>query len=311
MHIAVLCATQRGLRCVDLVSRLAELAELTVCSFREEPHEPPFFEDIRSLTISRGGRFVEARNVNAAHLQPGWQQSPVDLLLAVSWRYLVPREFYSKPKCGAFAFHDSYLPAYRGFSPTVWSIVNGETSTGASLFWMADDMDSGDIVDQKRIAIGPDDTIAVVMEKVTVAYLDLLKTNLGSMMSGQARRQAQDHSLATFTCKRLPADNRIDWSRSTRSIYDLIRATTRPYPGAFTHLDGKRLTVWHAVRPPDEPNYVGRIPGRVVERLAHGVRVLTGDGSLILVETQFDGSAPEPATAALTRLSMTLGAPSL
>lgn len=307
MHIAVLCATQRGLRCVDLVSRLAAHTELTVCTFREEPHEPPFLEDIRALTVSRGGRFVEARNANAVHLQAGWQQSPVDLLLAISWRYLVPREFYSKPKLGAFAFHDSYLPSYRGFSPTVWSLINGEASTGASLFWMADDMDSGDIVDQQRVAIGPDDTIAVVMEKVTATYLDLLKANLGSMVSGQARRQPQDHSQATFTCKRLPSDNRIDWSRSTHEIHNLIRATTRPYPGAFTCLDGRRLIVWQAARSSDEPNYVGRIPGRVVERLPHGVRVLTGDGSLILVETQFEGSPPEPATAALTKMSMTLG----
>ncbi len=307
MRIAVLCATRRGYRFLQKLLTLAPEAELVVFSFHEEPWEPPFLDEIRTLVEAQGHRFHEAKNVGGRRWRDFWETTPVDLMFVVSWRFLVPPEVFRRPRLGTFVWHDSLLPAYRGFSPTVWAILNGEDHTGVTLFEMAEEVDSGDIVDQERVPIGPDDPIRVVMERVTEAYLVLLERNLPLLIAGTAPRRPQDPSQATFTCKRLPQDNRIDWTAPTSQVYNLIRAVSAPYPGAYTYLDGRKLIVWEARRVPDAPRYVGRVPGRVVQvRPGEGALVLTGDGVLLLTQVQLEGMAPTCASEVLHSLSQTL-----
>lgn len=306
-RIALLCATQRGVRVLRRLIELAPHAELLVCSFPEEGDEPRFLAAVRELAEAHGARFVETRNVGSARLEPLWRDTPPDLLLAVSWRYLVPRGVYERATRGAFVFHDSLLPRYRGFAPTVWAIVNGEDHTGVTLFEMVDAVDAGRIVDQRRVPIGDDDAIPDVLERVTEVYVELLAANLDALLAGTAPRVPQDESCATYTCRRAADDNRIDWRASTRAIHDLVRAVTRPYPGAFTSLDGRRLRVWSAAPLPDAPRYVGRVPGRVVAADGDAVHVLTGDGLLVVREVQLDGGEPMPAAALLKPHATTLG----
>ncbi len=276
-------------------------------SFREEAHEPPFLDDLRNLTLDKGGQFFEAKNVGSARWAPFWESTPIDLMFAVSWRYMVPPDVYRRPRRGAFVFHDSLLPAYRGFAPTVWAILNGEDHTGATLFEIAEEVDSGDIVDQQRVPIGAEDSIADVMEHVTQAYLDMLERNLDRLLDGRAPRHPQDHSRATYTCKRLPDDNRIDWSASTRDIYNLIRAVSQPYPGAFGYLGDRKVRIWSAQILMDYHRYVGKVQGRVVEvRPGDGTVVLTGDGALLLKQVQLEGDAIACASDVLTSPSQTL-----
>jgi methionyl-tRNA formyltransferase len=308
MRIALLCATNRGLRFLKKLNELRPHADLIVFSFREEPHEPPYMDAIKAATTAAAGTFIESYKVGSLEWRGLWEANPVDLLFAVSWRYMIPREIYELPRFGAYIFHDSLLPAYRGFAPTVWALINGEPQTGVTLFHAAEDVDSGDIVAQQPVPIGADDTIADVMGRVTEAYLSLLEDSLPALLVGAAAATPQDHSAATYTCRRLPEDNRIDWTQSSERIYNLIRAVTRPYPGAFTTLDGARLTIWSASRLPAFPPYVGRIPGRVVEvKRGEGAVVLTGDGALLLREIQPEGGEPVNAAALLKRLSQTLG----
>lgn len=308
MRIVLLCATRRGELFLERLAELAQGHDLTVFSFREEAGEPPFLDNIKSLAERRGAQFKEARQVAAASWAPFWEKTPVDLMLVVSWRYLIPERIYRKPRRGTFVFHDSPLPKYRGFAPTVWAIRNGEAQTGATLFEIADEVDSGDVVDQQTVPIGPEGTIAEVMEEVTQAYLTLLARNLNALLAGTAPRTRQDHSQATFTCKRVAEDNRIDWTRPTADVHNLIRAVTRPYPGAYTQLNGNVLRVWEARRLPVEKPYVGSVPGRVAEiRPGEGVVVLTGDGSLLVTRVQREGGEVLPAAEVLNSINHTLG----
>lgn len=307
-RIAVLCATQRGVRFLERLVELIPDASLTVFSFPEEPHEPPFLSDIKALTEARGGQFFEARQVGAAKWERFWRETPPDLLLTVSWRYLVPAPVYQQSRLGAFVFHDSLLPAYRGFAPTVWAIANGEDHTGVSLFEIAEGVDTGPLVAQRRVPIGPNDTIGDLLPRVTETYLDLLAEQLPALLAGNAPRIAQDERLATYTCRRLPEDNQIDWTRPAGEIYNLIRAVSAPYPGAFTSFEGHKLTIWGAQRLPDAPRYVGTVPGRVAEVVAGvGSIVLTGNGALMVTDVQPEGGPVQNASALLNRLSWTLG----
>jgi methionyl-tRNA formyltransferase len=308
MRIVLLCATQRGYRFLQkLTALLAPATDLVVFSFPEEPREPPFLNDIRGLTLAKEGQFFEAKQVGAERWNHFWETTEVDLMLAVSWRYMIPPLVYRRARLGTFVFHDSPLPQYRGFSPTVWAMINGENHTGVTLFEIAEGVDEGPIVDQERVSIGPDDTISLVLERVTKTYLALLERNLEELVKGTARRIHQDHSQATYTCKRLPEDNQIDWTASTRDIYNLIRAVSAPYPGAYTYLSGKQMRVWSAKRVHDNRPYIGRIPGRVVEvRHGEGTVVLTGDGVLMLCQVQIEGSEITCASEVIMSPSQTL-----
>ncbi len=308
MHIALLCATERGYRFLRKLANLQPDAKLSVFSFREDPWEPPFIDNIRRFAEKQGYDFIETKNVGHSRWHALWDTSDIDLMFVVSWRYMIPAVVYEKPRLGTYVFHDSLLPAYRGFSPTVWAMINGEKQTGVTMFRISADVDAGDILAQSIIPIEIADTIATVMEKVTDIYLQLLEENIDLLLAGNAKLLAQDHSQATYTCKLLPEDFQIDWSLSSQRIYDLIRSVSVPYPGAFTTLLGKKLRIWSSQLVPDSLQYVGRIPGRVVEIIdGIGTIVLTGDGTLLIQDVQLDDSEILPASAIVNRYSHTLG----
>jgi methionyl-tRNA formyltransferase len=308
MRIALFCATQRGYLFLQKLAQLLPQSDLIVFSFRETPWEPPFLDDIRKLALASGNQFFEVRQVGNQQWRQFWETMDIDLMFAVSWRYMIPSTVYRRPRLGMFVFHDSLLPKYRGFSPTVWAMINGEDHTGVTLFEIAEQMDAGDIVAQERVPIGPDDTIAVVLKRVTQTYLDLLEQNLDDLINGTGPRRPQKHCHATFTCKRLPEDNQIDWTASSENIYNLVRAVSAPYPGAYTYLSGRKMLVWSAQRVAGNRCYVGRIPGRVIEvRPGEGSVILTGDSVLLLTQVQTEGDEIICAADALNSLAQTLG----
>ena len=308
MHIVLLCATNRGHRIARLLFEIGQGHDFTVFSFRETAWEPPFLDDFRAVTLEHGHRFIEARNVARASLSSFWREQPVDLMLKVNWRYVVPAVIFQRARLGSYVFHDSLLPLYRGFSPTVWAIINGEKETGVTLFRATEEYDAGDIVEQRSVPIGSNDSIASVTERVTQTYLDIAAEKFADLLSGQISARQQDHSAATYTCKWTPADARIDWNQSASDIFNLIRATSQPYPGAFTYLDCRKLTVWSARLPGDMRKYVSRVPGRVLSHQpGAGALVLTGDGPILLQSVQLEGEPIVEASLILNSLSQTLG----
>lgn len=297
MRILLLTATARGERFLRELAAIAPDADIEVVTFREEPWEPPFVENLARAAEQEGAAFRLRRAGEPL------DETPFDLLFAVNWRFFVPESVYSRARLGAWVLHDSLLPRYRGFSPTVWAIVNGEDHTGISLLQMASNIDQGGIVSQQRVEIGPEDTIGSVMEAVTEACLALLRTSFPRLLDGVSP-EPQDESLATWACKRLPEDNRIDWTQPTRRILDLIRGVTRPYPGAWTMLEERRLTIWSATAERPSRAFAGRIPGRIVS--LDPVSVLTGDGVITLLEMQGEDATPGPASSLRIRMSATL-----
>ncbi len=308
-NITLLCATNRGITFLKKFLDIYQKCNLTVFCFREEPWEPPFMDDIREFTLSKNGQFFEARQFTNARWENYWASAEVDLMLAVNWRYILPKSVYQRPKLGTFIFHDSFLPEYRGYSPTVWAMINGEDYTGVSLFEASEKMDEGLIVDQIKIPITKGDDIAIVTERVTQGYLQILEKNLENLINGKASRYPQDHSLATYTCKRLPRDNKINWHAPTVEIYNLIRAVTIPYSGAYTYLDGQELRIWSSsLLENGARKFIGSIPGRIIEvRKNIGSVVLTGDGALLINSVQSYYGGQICAANVLNSMYQTLG----
>ncbi len=270
-----------------------------VCSYRVEPPQEHALDRIREVAAAHAIPFHEG---DARTALAEWRP---DFAFAVKWRSLLPLDCARR---GLVVFHAALLPRYRGFAPIPWPIINGETESGVTMFYAADEVDAGDIIDQRSFAITDEDDAASVEQQVSRYVADMLVDNFAALEAGTAPRRAQDHRLATYCVWRGPDDGAIDWRAPSRRIHDLVRGLTRPYPGAFTTLGGRRLTVWKTTLATADRAYVGSIPGRI-ERILPGtaVNVLTGDGIVGLVDVQLEGDAPRPAWEVITRLRTQLG----
>jgi methionyl-tRNA formyltransferase len=210
-------------------------------------------------------------------------------------------------RCAFVNVHFAPLPRYRGRATVNWAILNRESSTAISIHVLDSDLDAGRLLFQQEVAIGPHDTVADLYDRLNEIQARELAPAVLRLLAGD-RGRAQE-GTATYGCARLPRDGEIDWSQSTDAIYALIRSLVHPFPGAFTHLHGKRLMVWKAMPLPDAPRYAGRVPGRIVavSRANGHVDVLTGDGVLRLLTVQAEGSdACAPATL-IRSVKLTLG----
>lgn len=280
MNVLLLVATERGRRFAAKMFELMPEARFTVCTFDETVHEPRFTEAIKALTESAGHEFT--KNKKAETLTGDY-----DLIFAVSWRYMIPKAFYEKARLGAYVFHDSLLPRYRGFSPTVWAMINGEKRVGASLIRMAEGVDEGDILDQYGTYVGEADYISDVMERITQGYLGMLERTLPSILDGTVEGVRQEgFGVPTYCAKWTPDDARIDWKQPAHKVLSLIRATSHPYPGAFFMLCNQlKVSVTHANM--GERRFEGGMPGRVVG--LEPLEVLCGDGHTIVLKDRFLG----------------------
>jgi methionyl-tRNA formyltransferase len=213
-----------------------------------------------------------------------------DLVFVIGWHQIVRPAALGIAKFGMIGAHASLLPRNRGSAPINWALINGENETGNSLIWLAPDVDSGDIIDQTAFAITPYDTCATLYGKVAESNRDMLVRLLPRLLSGErpGRSQALDPAVLP---RRRPADGQVNWSVSSRVLYDFVRALARPYPGAFSTLDGVTFRIWKAALPPaaDESRpQPGMVLGPVLSPIpeACGQAVSTGRGTLILLELE-------------------------
>jgi methionyl-tRNA formyltransferase len=204
--------------------------------------------------------------------------------------------------------HYSPLPRYRGRANVNWAIINGERVAAISIHMVTPGLDDGNLLFQEEVAITPTDTAQSVYGRLN----GIQERELGSAVNRAVRGapgSPQDHSHATYGCARVPDDGEIDWSRSSAAIDRLIRALSPPFPGAFTHLECRRLVITSAEPRKDPPRYEGRVFGRVVGRSpGEGwVDVLTGDGILRLFKVVANSGATSPAAAIIRSTRTTLG----
>ena len=217
-----------------------------------------------------------------------------DLLLSVYYRHMIAQAILDIPPLGAFNMHGSLLPKYRGRAPINWAVLHGEPCIGMTLHRMVKRADAGEIIDQEGVGISPTDTAEQAFRKVLPCAPAVLDRQLNHLLAGTTTGTPQDESGATYFGGRKPEDGRIDWSQSSATIFNLIRAVTDPYPGAFTEFGGTRLMVWWA-----EP--VAGLSGTAGEILSvDPLVVATGDGALHLTRTEWRGTAPpEPSIGSI------------
>lgn len=240
----VVCAySDVGYKCLKTLFDAGESVRV-VYTHPDVPGEERWFDSVAELARTHG---IEPRRV--ADLNDPLDEKSIrgvapDFLFSFYFRKMIPGRILALARRGALNMHGSLLPAFRGRSPVNWAILKGATETGASLHYMTEKPDAGDLVDQERVPIGPDDDALSVSRRVADAAALVLARSLPHLKAGDAPRIPQDLSKGSYFGGRKPEDGLIDWTHTAKEVHDLVRAVTKPWPGAFTDVFGKKVTIW-------------------------------------------------------------------
>jgi methionyl-tRNA formyltransferase len=226
-----------GARCLRVLLAHGVDVRLVV-THDDDPRENIWFERVADVSAAYRLPTIVPPDPNAQDVVSRVADCAPDFLFSFYYRAMLGAELLARPPLGALNMHGSLLPKYRGRAPVNWAIVNGERRTGATLHYMTEKPDAGDIVAQQAVPILPDDIALDVFRKVTVAAEIALDSALPGLIDGTAPRVAQDLSKGSYFGGRKPEDGRIDWSKDADSIHNLVRAVAPPYPGAFTTIGG-------------------------------------------------------------------------
>jgi methionyl-tRNA formyltransferase len=209
-----------------------------------------------------------------------------DLIVTAAYGQILPKALLEIPSLGCINVHGSLLPKYRGGAPIQRSIINGESSTGVTIMYMAEGLDTGDMISVVELPITDEDTSGTMFEKLSIAGADLLGKTLPAIVAGEVKAEPQQHEQATYAPNLTREDERIDWTRPARAIFNQVRGLS-PMAGAFTYLNGEVFKVWNCGVPSAAAAVESAVePGTVITADSSGIHVQTGQGVLVLKEIQ-------------------------
>ncbi|WP_219061225.1 bifunctional UDP-4-amino-4-deoxy-L-arabinose formyltransferase/UDP-glucuronic acid oxidase ArnA [Pseudomonas sp. UMAB-08] len=252
-----------------------------VFTHADDPKENTFYGSVAQLCARKGIPVHAPEDAN----HPLWieriSKLNVDYLFSFYYRHLLGEQLLACASKGAFNLHGSLLPHYRGRAPANWVLVNGETETGVTLHRMVKRADAGAILAQQRVAIERSDTALTLHGKLRESAANLLREALPLLAQGKLTETPQDDTQASYFGRRTPADGLLDWKRPAEQLFNLVRAVTQPYPGAFCPVGEHKLIVWSAdVVAGNE----GIAPGRVIS--SDPLRISCGEDSLVITAGQ-------------------------
>jgi methionyl-tRNA formyltransferase len=287
MRVAVFGYHTIGYLCLkELIERGEEVC--AVVTHQDAADEHIWFASVADLARQAGIPVFSPPTPNTRRFTQQMRALQPDLLLSFYYRRLLSGELLAIPSLGGINLHGSLLPKYRGRAPVNWVLVNGERQTGVTLHYMTEEADAGDIIAQRAVEITFEDTALTLFNKVAQAAHRLFQETFPLIKTSRAPRLPQDPGQASYYGGRKPEDGKIDWSRPALALYNLIRAVTIPYPGAFTVYRGKKLFVWRA-RPIVGSSGTGQPPGVILGCQGEGCLVATGEGNLLLTQVQVQG----------------------
>ena len=232
-----------GVRCLSVLLAHGIDVRLVV-THQDNPNENIWFASVAELAHRHGIPVIMPVDPNQPEVVAQVAALAPDFLFSFYYRLMLKRDMLLTASRGAYNMHGSLLPKYRGRVPINWAIIHGETETGATLHAMTEKPDNGAIVIQKAVTIGIDDTAREVFDRVTDAAAQALDAALPALVAGSAPHFSQVLREGDYFGGRKAEDGRIDFSWGALRIHNFVRALTRPYPGAFADLHGRRIVLW-------------------------------------------------------------------
>ena len=277
-----------GVRCLEVLIRHGVEVAL-VLTHDDNPGETIWFDSVARTATQHAIPVITPQDPNTPEVVGRIAECRPDFLFSFYYRLMLKPPLLALAPRGALNMHGSLLPKYRGRVPINWAIIHGETETGATLHYMTEKPDSGDIVAQTAVPILPDDTAKDVLDKVTLAGASCLDRVLPALIAGTAPRIPQDLSRGSYFSGRKPEDGVIDWSMDATAIHNLVRAVAPPYPGARTRIEGRpsRILRTHVL-----DTATRHTPTLTVDNGA--IVAHCGGGSLSVLELEVDGVLVKP-----------------
>lgn len=240
--------------------------------------------------------------IQPENIRESWQEVVSfhpNLIITCAYGQILPRELLVYPKYGCINVHASLLPKLRGGAPIHHAIIDGHKKTGVTIMHMSPKMDEGDIISSKEIEILDTDTAESLHDKLSILGRDLLIETLPSIIDGTAPRIKQNNDEATYAKNISKEDEKIDFSKTKRQVYNQIRGLNS-WPGAYAIFDTKRMKVWSSRMSEYADPF--KIDGQVLNIYEDGIGVKVSNGEIVLTEIQPEGKKKMKASEYLNGL---------
>ncbi|RXK80618.1 methionyl-tRNA formyltransferase [Filimonas effusa] len=252
---------------------------------------------VKQYAVSKGLTVLQPEKLRAPEFLEQLRSLQADIQVVVAFRML-PEVVWNMPPMGTINVHGSLLPQYRGAAPINWAVINGEKETGVTTFKLQHAIDTGNILLRATLPIGENDTAGEIHDRMKVLGANVLVQTIKELAAGtlteidQSGLAAEDAASIKHAPKIFTETCTIDWNKSTDAIHNLIRGLS-PYPGAFTHLDGKILKIFQSRKETTTPAVP---PGTVETDGKTFLRFATADGHIQVLELQLEGKKRMPVS---------------
>lgn len=237
---------------------------------------------VKKKALELGLPVIEVEDLNDPEFYQQLKTLKADLFVVVAFRIL-PTKILDLPAKGSINLHASLLPKYRGAAPIHWAIINGETKTGCTIFFLKEDVDAGQIIKQKKTEIGPNETTGDLYNRLKTMGSEILLKAVDEIEEGSAQTISQDHSKATPAPKLFTEDCKIDFQKPAQVVHNKIRGLS-PFPTAWATLDDLKFNIYRSEIGPDKKLAPGRL-----EMNDDDLLVGCKSGTLVLKEVQLEG----------------------
>lgn len=194
--------------------------------------------DVKKFAIEKGLRILQPEKLKSPEFIGALKEINADLFIVIAFRML-PKEVWMMPRCGTFNLHASLLPKYRGAAPINWAVINGDTETGVTTFFLKHEIDTGDIIQQEKIKILPEENVGDIHDKLMHLGADMVVETVKAIEEGTVKTFPQPTGVYNPAPKIFKDTCRIDWSSPSEKIHNLVRGLS-PYPAAWTTLTDER-----------------------------------------------------------------------
>ncbi|MFX3633329.1 MAG: methionyl-tRNA formyltransferase [Candidatus Pristimantibacillus sp.] len=243
---------------------------------------------LKEAALSFGLPVLQPERMRSAEAVAAIAELQPDIIVTAAYGQILPKAVLELPRLGCINVHGSLLPQYRGGAPIQRAIINGEKVTGVTIMYMAEGLDTGDMISKVEVPITDEDTSGTLFDKLSIAGAELLGRTLPTIIAGEVQAVKQQDELATYARNLTREDERIDWNQSALQIYNQVRGLS-PMAGAFTTLNGEVFKVWSCTKQAGAAGKSDAAPGVVLEASDKGIVVQTGNGTLLLHDIQPSG----------------------
>ncbi len=297
MRVAVLGRTEHLLKAAMLLCELGHVIRL-VWTCPSESYYSAGEDEFQALANTLGADYRCDININKRESVDFLKALDCDISISVNWMTVITAPVISCFKHGILNAHAGDLPRYRGNACINWAILNDELHVGLCIHQMVPELDAGPIILRDRFPLHPASYVGDVHDLMKRRIPEMFVVSVEGLAQGTLTPQPQptDPDLFLRSYPRRPEDSRIDWAWPVHAVHRMIRASSRPFSGAFAYLeDERRVTIWRA-EPVQHRGAFLAVPGQVCYRMDNDPVICCGDGMLRLTDIEVEG-APTPDTA--------------